>query len=105
MDKQKRIIKEFVQVVKTAYPNSKIMLFGSRAKGTAKKDSDYDFLVISSLFERIEIDKRMATLYRLKQNIPAAMDILCATPKEAKAAKLSVISEALREGIDVSSIA
>ncbi|MBI4449079.1 nucleotidyltransferase domain-containing protein [Candidatus Woesearchaeota archaeon] len=97
-----KVIKPFVSKVLAAYPGSKIILFGSRAKGTHRRDSDYDILVISKLFDKVQFDKRAPALYRLKRDIPAAMDIICATPAETKTRKISVIDEALREGIEIS---
>ena len=35
-----------IQHLITNYKPEKVILFGSRAKGTAHEDSDYDFLII-----------------------------------------------------------
>lgn len=102
MDRKKdKIVNSFVRVVRKEYPSSKICLFGSRAKGTAKKNSDYDFIVISKDFKRIDFPKRCSNLYFLKRNIPAPMDILCYTPEEfeLKKSQIGIIQEALKEGI------
>ena len=45
------IIKKFIQKLKDAKLKEeieKIYLFGSRAKGTERPDSDYDFLIVTS---------------------------------------------------------
>ena len=76
------IITQFTQVVRKNIISPRIILFGSRARGTASRTSDYDFAVISKSFTKLSPEKRSTKLYLLKQNIPAAMDILCYTPKE-----------------------
>lgn len=81
----------------------KIILFGSRAKGKAKKDSDYDFILVSPHFKQWEWEKRSARMYHLKKDIPAAMDILCYTPEEftEKKKQIGIVQEAVREGIEI----
>jgi len=82
-----------------------IILFGSRAKGTFKKDSDYDFLLVSPKFKQYEWEERSAQIYHLKRGIPAAMDIICLTPQEFdhKKKEIGVIQEIAREGVIISS--
>ncbi len=96
--KTDKIVDTFVEVVKNNIPSCQILLFGSRAKGIAKKNSDYDFLVVSSEFENMDWEERSAKVYFLKRKIPAAMDIICLTPKEFKKRKFGVINEAIKEG-------
>ena len=67
-----KIVSLFVKTIKDNIPSSKIILFGSRAKGVATAESDYDFLVISPTFRRWEWEKRSAKIYNLKKDIPAA---------------------------------
>lgn len=94
------IIRSFVEVVTKKMSPCTIILFGSRATGKARKDSDYDFLIISPKFKRIEWEKRSAKIYLLKKNIPAAMDIICLTPDEVeiKRKELGIIKAVLRQG-------
>lgn len=42
----------------------KIIIFGSRVRGTARKDSDIDVIVISSYFANIPFLKRMPSYSR-----------------------------------------
>ena len=44
--KDKKIINEIKNTLKQAYKPSRLFVFGSRANGTAKKDSDYDFVMV-----------------------------------------------------------
>jgi|SRR3989338_4027489 len=93
-----KIVTQFASVVRRHISPCRILLFGSRAKGTAKKDSDYDFLLISPVFARWEWEERGAKMYRLKRSIPAAMDILCYTPEEfeQKRKEIGIVQEAVQ---------
>jgi len=102
-NKKDPIISAFKKNVKDKIGDCKIILFGSRAKKTFKKESDYDFLLISSKFSKWEWEERGAKVYRLKRDIPAAMDIICLTPEEFEIKKnsLGIIREAAKEGLVV----
>jgi predicted nucleotidyltransferase len=41
-----RILNNIVEALKKEFKPSRIFLFGSRAQGTARTDSDYDFVII-----------------------------------------------------------
>ncbi len=104
MDKRKdKVVRQFVAVVRGTISPCRIILFGSRAKGVARKDSDYDFLLISPVFTQWEFEERGAKIYRLKREIPAAMDILCYTPAEFEQKKqmLGIVQEAVKRGVEV----
>jgi len=104
MDKKtNKIVKSFVKAVRKKIPSSKIYLFGSRVKGNAKKDSDYDFLIISKDFKGSNFEERCAEIYFIKRKIPAAMDILCYTPEEFEKQKkqISIVRVAVEEGIEI----
>lgn len=45
-----KIIKNYVDVIREDLPVSRVVLFGSHAKGTAKRGSDIDIAVISDKF-------------------------------------------------------
>ena len=101
--KTDNIIKSFAKEVRKKIPKSKIYLFGSRVKGKAKKNSDYDFLIVSDDFKNSNFEERCAEIYFLKRNIPAAMDILCYTVKEfeKKKKQMGIVQQAMKEGIEV----
>jgi predicted nucleotidyltransferase len=46
MNKQNIVIKRIVDIVNQIDPNSELYLYGSRARGTAKKSSDWDLLIL-----------------------------------------------------------
>lgn len=46
MKKRELILKRIMDAVEHTAPNSEIYLYGSRARGTAKKMSDWDLLIL-----------------------------------------------------------
>lgn len=68
-EEEQRIIKEFASAVKQAFRDrlKKILLFGSRARGDAEEDSDYDFLVLLETIKPSDKDRLM--------NIAAAISL------------------------------
>ena len=45
-EKEKQTIKSLSDMIKSSFPDSKLWLYGSRVKGTARPDSDYDLMVV-----------------------------------------------------------
>ncbi len=80
----------------------RMILFGSRARGTAKKDSDFDLLIVSPSFRKKPSIERPVGLY-LCWDINSPFDFLCYTPEEFK--KLSrqwtIVRDAVREGVEI----
>ena len=67
------------RIAETFHPN-RIILFGSRARGDFREDSDIDILVeMESSENRIELRRKIARLFLDRW---WAMDILVYTPKE-----------------------
>ncbi len=84
-------------------PNSKILLFGSRARENYSNDSDYDFLVITK--ETIDIRRKRTLKSLLRKElaqlkIPA--DILIQSEEEINSKKEitgHILKQILREGV------
>jgi uncharacterized protein len=73
-------VDEAVQALVREFHPLKIFLFGSRARGDGRKESDIDLLVV---LERI--DDRRATrdaLYKALPRIPVSIDVFAADPDE-----------------------
>ncbi len=66
-------ISEIAKVIKDEFNPSRLFLFGSRANGTAREDSDYDFVVVvkENKKTRIENMGKARSLLHEKCNVSA----------------------------------
>lgn len=98
----KRFKEEALPKIIMSFSPVKIIIFGSRAKGEAKDDSDIDVIIISESFRDIHFLKRMPLVIRTIA-FPKHIDFICYTPDEFEriANKSSVVMSALKEGMDV----
>ena len=86
------------RIVQAAQPD-KIILFGSRARGDARPDSDIDVLVIQDSTEPGY--RRDAALYLALAGLNAPVDVITYTPEEVRdwsAVPQAFITTAVREG-------
>ncbi|MDQ6695358.1 MAG: nucleotidyltransferase domain-containing protein [Chloroflexota bacterium] len=89
------IVRRIVSVSRPA----KIILFGSRARGEARPDSDIDLLVITESEEPRY--RRAAPLYGALSDIPIPMDVLVYRPQEVEEwsdVRQAFVTTAIREG-------
>ena len=106
MDKRKdkiiSILKEFRRKISSRFPINKMFLFGSQAKGTTKKDSDIDLIIVSKNFENKKSFRRAPELYHIWE-YPYNVDIICLTPEEFELKKkyIGIIKEASKEAIEI----
>lgn len=93
-----KIIKAILQVITP----DKIILFGSRARGDAQEDSDYDLLVIKSgIDNRREIAQ---DIYVKLVEVNASVDVIVETQENIEKYRDtigSIIKPALKDGIVV----
>src|SRR2546425_2338065 len=94
-----RQLRAFRRKVSRRYPIRKMVLFGSRATGKARPDSDVDLIVVSESFERKNAVDR-AYLMRLEWDLDYAVDFLCYTPEEFRvfSSAPGMVRQALTEG-------
>jgi predicted nucleotidyltransferase len=93
------MLKEIVRRLVAAVNPDRIILFGSRARGDAKPDSDVDLLVIKDSDEPPH--RRVIRAYRALSGLGIPKDILWRTPAEIaewSSVRNYVTTEALREG-------
>jgi len=97
-------LKQYKKELNKRLPVERLILFGSRARGDARPDSDYD-LIISKAFAGTPFLKRPLPCYEVWDFtlFPAGADILCYTPEEfeRKRRGLNVLAIADREGVTI----
>lgn len=96
-----KIIKSFADKVRIDYPDAKIILFGSRARGDALKNSDYDIVVISKYFEGKKTPEIMSKLSLLWDFDEYRADIIPYTPEKFDewSKYLTIAKKAKEEGL------
>lgn len=102
-------IKPIIKVYKTELAKkirlSRLILFGSFAKGTASQDSDIDLVVISPDFNRMLPEARFNLLYHARRHPltrHVSMDIFGFTPQEYEnASVLTTLGEVKETGVEI----
>lgn len=94
-------ISDFRKHIAGLIPIKRLILFGSRATGKARKESDIDLLVVSPAFKNVK-SGRGKDLY-LFWNLDYPVDFVCYTPEEFEKQKkqISLVRMALKEGIEI----
>jgi len=98
-----QLIEEMTDIIVREVDPKQVILFGSQARGTARADSDLDFLIVQDhpFAPGQTRRQQMARLWRLLSRFPVSQDILVYTPDEVeewRQCKNHVIARALREG-------
>lgn len=83
-------------------PIERAILFGSRARGDDRSDSDADVLLVSPAFEGKSAMERGVDLH-LAWDVDVPVDLLCYTPDEFEELKdrPSLVRVAVEEGVEV----
>ena len=104
MDKKKnlKIVELFKKTISKKIDIQKLILFGSRARGDFKKDSDFDLIVVSDEFINTRGYKRAPDMYRA-WNTDYSVDFVCLTSDEFERMKdcPTIVNLAVREGIEI----
>jgi len=95
-------LKKHIKFLRKSFNPKKIILFGSRARGDALEESDFDLIVVSDSFKGINFRERISKAYWLwdkKQNL----DIICYTPEEfeKKKKQIGLVQQAVKDGIEI----
>ena len=97
--RQTPVVAEMVNRIAVHFHPQRISLFGSRARGEATNDSDYDLLIIAPSAEPRW--RRTVPVYKLLAGMGVSKDIVWWTPDEIaewQGVKSHFIQQALREG-------
>jgi predicted nucleotidyltransferase len=96
------LVRDIVQrIVDTVQPE-KVILFGSRARGDARPNSDFDVLVIKQSDEPRY--RRSAPLYMALADLPVEVEVMVYTPEEVEEwsqVPQAFITTAVREGTTI----
>ncbi|MDO8582504.1 MAG: nucleotidyltransferase domain-containing protein [bacterium] len=89
------LLESAVQIIRDGYKPEKIILFGSRARGDYRTDSDYDFIILK------KTDERFVQRSQSIPDLPMRTDCFVYTPEEFATMKDSnpFIIEALKNSI------
>ncbi|MBI2652781.1 nucleotidyltransferase domain-containing protein [Candidatus Woesearchaeota archaeon] len=100
--KKDRKIKLFANIIKNKFDVDKIIFFGSRARGTHKRNSDYDFILVSKDFRGMKFTERISKIYPYWK-YDESIEPLCYTPKEFNKLKkqVTIVKEAVENGIEI----
>lgn len=97
--KTDRLAVQMVERIKGLFAPERIILFGSRARGDARPDSDIDLLVV---LPQVDDARRTAIeIRRALADFPVGKDIIVTTPGEIEQRGEmigSILRPALREG-------
>jgi len=77
-----KAVTAFVRRIPKKYTPEKIVLFGSRVRGDAKKTSDIDVIVVSKAFASISEDNRLSILYKASTFLMPEIHPWAVTPEE-----------------------
>lgn len=97
------LLKEMTDAIVRELNPRKVVLFGSHARGTARPDSDLDFLIVEDGPFNAQRSRRaeMTRLWKLLRKYAVAKDFLVYAPEEIskwEGVQSHVICHAMREG-------
>ncbi len=100
----KEVVKRIKELLNRIAPDAKAILYGSRSRGDARKDSDYDILILlpDSYEGKDFVDKKLdisANLYDLSLLMGIDISSLILVPKVFYSRKTPFTENILREGI------
>lgn len=98
-------VRRFAACLRDRLGATRVLLFGSHARGTAGRESDYDIIVVSPSFRGIHPLDRASGLRDLFYEVGghAPLDLICLTPEEFEEArhKITLVAAVLPEAIDL----
>ena len=93
------ILDEMISRIREKMNPDRVILFGSRARGNARPDSDFDLLLIQD--SNLPRHRRSAPVYSLLADLPVEVEVMVYTPQEVREwsnVPEAFITTALREG-------
>lgn len=101
-EKVARFRREVLPRLVEKFRPSRVLVFGSRARGEALKESDLDVLIVADAFRDIRWLERPVRVYQ-DCDIRYGVELLCYTPEEyeRKVEELGIVRTATAEGVDL----
>lgn len=75
-------LKKIVEALKKEFKPSRMFLFGSRADGTHRSDSDYDFMLVVPRNRKSRIDNMVRAEEAVKKEVDACLDVFVYSQRE-----------------------
>jgi predicted nucleotidyltransferase len=100
MSGRRELLQEAVARICKLMQPERIILFGSRARGEPRPESDFDLLIIQQ--SELPRYRRSAPLYSALADLPAEFEVVVYTPQEVLewgGVPQAFVSTALREGV------
>jgi len=102
-DVARRFLEQKLGVIRQQYSPTHLVVFGSRAAGTARAGSDIDLIIVSERFREISVPDRMGDfLNTVRPDV--AVDAICYTPEEFDALVVKqwpFVKNAVKTGVRV----
>ncbi len=101
-ERVERFRRECLPALVREFRPSKVLVFGSRARGDALKDSDLDVLVVADAFRGVRWLSRSAEVLE-RVDVRFGIELLCYTPDEyaRKVQELGIVRTAAEEGLEL----
>ncbi|MEA2007757.1 MAG: nucleotidyltransferase domain-containing protein [Chloroflexota bacterium] len=104
LTKRSLLLKRVKTAVQTLSPTAEIILYGSRARDTARADSDWDFLILlSSAGDKMLEEKIKDCLYDIELETDTVLSSIIRSKQEWMSARYAVIP--LRQQIESHGVA
>lgn len=79
-----KILNQIIKILKKELNPSQVFLFGSQANGTATKDSDYDFVVVTNTPKKSSIEEMARVSILIYDKLKISSDIFIYSKKQFK---------------------
>jgi acid stress-induced BolA-like protein IbaG/YrbA len=98
-------VRRFAERLRHEFGAERVLLFGSRARGTAMRDSDFDLIIVSNAFRSIPRLERGRDVRALFAELGghAPLDLICLTPAEFAEARtqITLVNAVLPEALEL----
>jgi predicted nucleotidyltransferase len=98
-------LRRFAERLRDFIGAERVLLFGSRATGAARPDSDYDLIIVAKSFGSKPVARRGTGLRDVYYEIGgrAPLDLICLTPEEfgRAAAHITFVNAVLPDAVDL----